>query len=131
MLIGKVLNSDATINSFYDLGSLQFIPGEQTILVIRLIQAQRSDKLRYIPENPAAEVNVFLPKTDGTDLEKSMTAFTLDKSVWYVTLEEAETELLADGNFTFEVDELGDGTNLKKGWIQNGLSRIITGGGAC
>lgn len=128
MLIGQILNSDASINSFYQLSALEFIPGEQIKLVLRLAQSQRSDKLRYIVTDPAGEVNIFLPKTDGTDEELAMTAFASDRSIWYVDISETLSEELASGNFTFEVDELGDASQITKGWVQNGLSLVITGG---
>lgn len=128
MLTGYVLNSDASVNNFNTIPSLEFIPGEQFKLVIRLIQNQRSDKLRYLVLDSDGEVNLFLPKKDGTQEELAMTAFDEDRSMWFVDISEALSEELASGNFTFEVDEHGDGDVITKGWVQNGLSLVITGG---
>lgn len=126
MLSAKILNPTATLNDFDIIDALVFIPGEQTKLVMRLVQPFRSDELRYIPVD-TADLTVYLKNKDGTDLELTMTVFDDDRSIWYSTLTSAQTEELASGNFTFDLDILGDGTQIEKGWVENGLSLQITG----
>jgi hypothetical protein len=130
MLTATVLNSSATLNSFYEIGSLEFIPGSQIRLVVKLLQSQTPNLLRFIPEDPAATLHLDMPLTDGTFDQVTMTAFSGDRSMWYADLSEAFTEDLASGNVTFTLDALGDGSVMMKGLIKNALSLTITGG-AC
>lgn len=124
MLTAKILNSDATLNNFKEIGSLDFIPGTQAELFIRLFNSQLS--LRYIPPATAI-VKIFIDKSDGTVLEKTMSALSDDRSILSTTLEEAETEEILGGNFTLEVDILGDGSNIDKGIVLNGIRKVIIG----
>lgn len=124
MITAKILNSDALLNNFKEIGSLDFVPGAEVTLVIRLFDTQLS--LRHIP--PAAAITkIFLNKTDGTILEKTMTPLTDDRSIQSVVLEEAETDVLLGGNFTLEIDVIGDGSKIEKGMVQNGLRKIVIG----
>jgi hypothetical protein len=127
MLTADVISTDATLNNFDVINSLSFIPGEQTTLFIRLKQ-DRKDGLRYM--TPSTTIFTFyLPKKDGTVLESTGTVMTDDRSIWSTTLQEVDTEDLIGGNFTFDVDLLGDGSKILKGWVQNGL--ILVNTGAC
>lgn len=127
MLLGDVLNSDASLNDFDVLGSLSFIQGEQTRLVIRLKQEQRKDKLRFVPPSTAL-LTITVQESDGTEADLVASVLDpLDRSIWYVDLQESDTELLIGGNILFSLDILGDGTKIIKGLIQNGLSLQITG----
>lgn len=123
MITATVLNSTATINDFDELGSLEFIPGAPFTLVIRLQQSQRDDLLRYIPDS-SSTLTMNLPKTDGTDLILTMTSFSDDRSIWTGTVTAADSEDLASGNITFDLDDNG---TLRKGWIESGLQLTITG----
>lgn len=124
MITAKILNSDAILNNFKEIGSLDFVPGSEVKLVIRLHDSQLD--LRRVPA-AAAVVKIFLNDTDGNEIEKTMTPLTDDRSILSVTLEESETETLLGGNFTIEEDVLGDGTQIKKGLVQNGLRRVVIG----
>lgn len=123
MLIATVLNSTASLNDFDVIGSLSFIPGEETTLVIRLQQPQRDDLLRYIPDS-GSTLSINLPRKNDDPLAKSMTALADDRSIWSATLSSSETEELATGNLFFELTESG---SVKKGLIENGLQLVITG----
>lgn len=124
MLIAAVLNPHAVLNTHQIVGAMGFIPGEATTLVIKLQQPDRVDLLRYVPIS-GSTLTVTLPLKDGSVSTLSMTAFADDRSIWSVALPPALTENLTGGNFTFDLTEAGV---LEKGWVENGLSRIITGG---
>lgn len=126
MLIASILESDATLNSFTEMSSLEFIPGEQTELVFRLKQSQRLDRLRYVAKSTSL-MTVYLPKRDGTIATVAMTAFADDRSIWHTTLQELTTQDIIGGNINFELDLNGDGSVVMKGWIPNGLSLVCTG----
>jgi hypothetical protein len=122
MLKAKVLNSDATLNNFEVISALDFIPGDAATLVIQLFQPQRKDGLRYFAAT-GATLSVFIPKTDGSELEVEMETMA-DHSIWSADLTADDTEDLVGGNFTFELTE---GLKTTKGWVENGLAVVITG----
>jgi len=124
MITAKILNSDAILNNFKEIGSLDFVPGAEVTLVIRLQDTQL--ELRHIPPATAI-VKAIFNNTDGTTLEKIMAPLTDDRSIRSVILQEAETDLLLGGNFTLEIDVLGDGSKIEKGIVINGIRKIIIG----
>lgn len=128
MLSAQILNSDATLNNFNVLDTKNFIPGEEFKLVIRVIDIEKND-LRYVP--PATTIATFtFNKNDGTTFTKTANILADDRSIMDMTIEEAESIDLAGGNFSFELDVLGDGTKIVKGQVQNGLSKNLIDG-AC
>ena len=127
MLAGTILNSDAQVNNFVEIKTKQFIPGEQFRLVIRIINDEVA--LRYIPPSTATKKITF-NKIDGETFQKlnaDITFETDDRSIMYVTIQESESLDMASGSFTFELDMLGDGSEIRKGIATNGLSRNIDG----
>jgi hypothetical protein len=117
MLTGTILNSNASLNDFRDLGSIEIIKGEQIDLVIRTIDRQTD--IRYIP--PATAIIKVIFNTSEGDLEKIMTAFTDDRSISKVTLEEVDTESILSGDLRVIIDEAGDGSIIKKGVIVDAI----------
>ena len=66
--------------------------------------------------------------TNGNTISKVSSAVDSgDRSMRKMTFSEAESALLLGGGFSFEVDVLGDGTEIKKGLVQNALSKVIEG----
>lgn len=124
MLSGQILNSDASLNNFIVIDSKGFIPGEQFDLVVRLRNDELS--LRYVPALTAIITFTF-NNTDGTTLDKVATPVDSgDRSMQKTTISEAESELLLSGNFSFTVDVLGNGTEIKKGIASNSLARFLS-----
>ena len=123
MLIATVINSDATLNKFEEIGTLSFIPGYDFTLAIRLKQPQRKDKLRYVAASGATLV-ATLQKSDSTTLSVTFTAVTGDSSMWTATVAAADNDLLIGGNFTFVLTE---GVTTTKGFVEQGLEVVITG----
>lgn len=125
MLSGQILNSDATLNNFIVTDSKGFIPGEQFDLVVRIINPELD--IRYVAPVTAIITFTFL-NTDGTELTKISAAVDAqDNSMQKMTISEADSENIIGGNFTFSVDVLGDGTEIKKGVVKNGLAKFLTG----
>jgi hypothetical protein len=123
MLTAKILNSAASLNNFKEIASLEFILGEELNLVFRLQDPQFN--LRHVPPVTAI-VKVTFNNIDGTTLEKTATEVDSgDRSMQTVNLTELETENILGGNISFQVDVLGDGTEIIKGIIYNALSKII------
>lgn len=123
MFSAEVLNSDATLNNFVSIGTLNFIPGEEIDLILRLKDTLKN--LRYIlPVTTVVTATFNL--IDGTTLEKTMTLWTDDRSIMEVTLEESETENLSGGTITLELDLNGDGSTIKKVIIRGALGREST-----
>lgn len=123
VLSAKILNSDATLNSFFEIASLDFVPGSKADLVIRLNDSQRNE--RYVPPS-AATLTVTLNNTDGTTLVKSGAILDSgDRSMWKISLSALETVDLLSGNFLFTIDVNGDTTLILKGLVNNGLRSLL------
>ena len=124
MLTCQILNSDATLNNFIDIGSKEFIPGEEFILVVRGINKELD--LRYIPLSTTVATCTLLD-IDGNTISKVATLMTDDRSIMSIAITEAESDTLASGTITFSLDELGDGTKITKGIAEGALVRSIDG----
>lgn len=99
----QMLNEDATLNSFFDIGSAKFIPGVPVKLVMRLIQISRD--LRYVPD-AASTFSLTLKKSDGTTLSKVPTFLDSgDRSLIVVNLSNVETQLLIGQNISVTITE--------------------------
>jgi len=122
MFAAHLLNSDAELNTFFEIQSLEFVPGTQIVLALKLYNVQKN--LRYIP--PVTSIlKIYMQKTDGTELEKTMAIIDADdRSMWNVTLTSADTTDLIGGNIRFELDPNGNGSVIEKGLIVNALSKL-------
>lgn len=123
MLRGRVLDEEATLNSYELIGSLDIIPGSAFTLNFQTYQPQNKDKLRYFAEDAATMV-AHLPKSDGTTLDVTMTNIGDDRSLWTGDVSSADSEDLIGGNFTFTLTEGAEDT---LGIVELGLSVILTG----
>lgn len=122
MIKGKVLNSEALLNNFIEIGALEFIAGSELKLVIRLYDDQLN--LRYIPVDTCVTKITFL-KSDNTTFEKTGIPEEDDRSIIRFSLSEVETTGLMGGNLRLSLDLLGDGTSIVRGIIANALARTI------
>ncbi len=120
MLIGKVLNSEATLNNYIYLLNKAFIQGSAFKLVIQIFNEDLG--IRYIPDIDA-EYSITLNNLDGTTLVKDgveVTVFEDDRSIMSIDISAEESEALQGGNITFMIDET-------KGIVRNAISRVIEG----
>lgn len=125
MIKAKVLNSDAVLNNYKEIGSLEFINGEQKTLNIQLFETELN--LRYVPPTTCV-VTLLFNKSDGTTLSKTASVLDSgDRSLRTVSLSESETTTLIGGNVQISLDILGDATEIRKGIILNALVRIVEG----
>lgn len=123
MITGQVLESDASLNDFTTISTLKFTPGEQITLVFRLIDEDK--ELRFVPTTSLITTLTF-NKDDGTTFTKTTTFVdVLDRSLLSVTLQEAETLTMLGGNIAMDLDIAGDASEIRKGFIFNGLSKVI------
>ena len=124
MLSGVVLNSNASLNDFREIGSLDFIPGSAIRLVIRLTQPQL-EGLRYVAAS-GATLDISIAKSDNTDETVAMAELDAgDRSLWYADLTATQTENMIGGSFSFTLTE---GATVQLGVIENGLSKSVIGG---
>lgn len=120
-----LINSEAELNNFFTISSLEFYPGGQIKMSIRLRDVQR--QIRYIPANTTV-LKAYFNQTDGTELEKTMSLIDADdRSMWTVTLTGAETEDLVGGSVRLELDELGTEVEIQIILIQGVLSKLTAG----
>ena len=123
----QLLNSQASLNNFFVIGSIEYVPGEDVRIVIRLMNPQLN--IRHIPDD-AATLDFIFPLSDGTELVKAGTMLQIqDKSIWYVDLTPLESINLASSNFQIELTD--DGV-VSKSVLFNALAKnIISGSGNC
>jgi hypothetical protein len=122
MLDVKILNSQATLNDFKEIGSLEYVPGENLDVVVRLFNSQLD--IRYIPD-PGATYTLVFEQKDGTELSKTPTELSAeDRSILTTSLTPTETENIVGSNIRVEVTE---GPEVKKGVARNALSKILLG----
>lgn len=126
MFIGKVLNSEASLNNYTSLSALGFIPGSAFRFVFQIIDDQLN--IRHIP-GPDSIVKISINNTSDGRTEFTTETFddSGDRSIRFVDLTSAETELLNGGNVFFTIDQLGDGTLIEKGYLSNPLAKNIEG----
>lgn len=123
MLSAIIINEDAELNSFYDIGSLDFVPGSDVTLCLQLTKENKQPE-RYIPP-AAAELTLKFLQVDGSELSKSATLIDADdRSLWTLDLTAAETQELVGGNILISLDVLGDASQIELGVIANGLRRV-------
>jgi hypothetical protein len=85
--------------------------------------------LRYIPPTTALR-SITFNNRDGSTLVKTnadITVLTDDRSIMSVTISELESADLASGSITFSLDMLGDGSEVRKGYIPSALSAFNEG----
>ena len=121
MYTARILNNSATLNYFQEMSAAEFVPGENLTLIFRLHQPDIN--LRYIP-NSSAIVTFTFNLSDGTTLDVVGVPNSDDRSIMTISISAANSALLLGGNVPFEIDMTGDGSNIKKGLIQNALQRI-------
>lgn len=116
----KVLNEDATLNNWQDMGSsTQIVRGADAKLILQLVQSDR--KIRYVPLSSAV-ITMDLINSDQTTLSKTATfPFADDRSIIQFTLTDAETALLISQNLIVEIVE---GSNTSIAILQQGLQMI-------
>lgn len=126
MISAQLLNSDASLNNFFTIEAVKYVPGETVKINIKLINDELG--IRYIPGG-SATVTLSFPKTDNTTLNKTATLIdTGDRSMWTVTISAAESLELASNTIEVTLDKLGDGTDLAKAMMYNTLSKNTISG---
>lgn len=126
MIKAKLLNSGASLNDFFFMDSLDFVPGENLTICIQIFDAQKN--IRYIPPL-AAELTMTFVNADGDEFDKVAAVVSADdRSMWKVSLSQVETATLAGQNIEISLDVEGDATVILKAVIANGVIRINLAG---
>lgn len=103
----QMLNTDATLNNFFDIGNARFVPNQPLKLVMRILQPEKNG-LRYVPDS-GATFSITFKNSDNTTFTKTPTVLDAgDRSIVEVSLTASETELLIGQNLTLEIDEAGE-----------------------
>jgi hypothetical protein len=130
------LTSVVSVNSFRAAEAQSFIPGENLTLNFQLRNVE--EDIRFIPLDPAAIITLKFITSDEsaaipnvlTKTATSITAF--DLSLIAVSFTQLETEVLLGGVIELTIDELGDGSSIKKAVLRGALIReVISGEGCC
>ena len=122
----QVLNSDAILNSFQDIGILKFTNGDDVVLIMRLWQPDKN--IRYIPAS-GATITCDFKKSDNTTIAKTATIpFADDRSIIQFTLSNTETPDIITQNLLVEVDE---GGSISHAFKQSVIQKVTTDNLGC
>jgi flagellar capping protein FliD len=127
VLIGKVLNSQATLNNFIYIGTLLFVPGLSLKINMRLFDDELN--LRFVIEDPNATVKIILNKSNNLQEEVNGIFINGDHSLVQFSLTSLQTQDLLGGNVVIEIDEHGDGSSILQAMSKQALSKEILVGG--
>ena len=126
MINAQLLNSQASLNNYFAIESISYVPGENVKINIKIINPELN--IRLIPD-ASAIVTMTFRKTDNTDLVKTATLIDADdRSMWTVSLTALESADIASNVIQVSLDNIGDGSDIDKAVIPNGLSKILTSG---
>lgn len=126
MIQAKLLNSNASLNDFFTLEAVQFIPGENLTLAIQIFDVQKGN--RYIPPAGATMTMTFVDSNSTLFTRAAAVIDANDRSMWKASLSQADTATLAGQNIIVILDVNGDGTIISKSLIENGVIRINLSG---
>lgn len=132
MIYAKLLNSEASLNNFFELDAIEYVPGENLTLAVRLFDSQR--QIRYIPPLAATLEFKFLTTVAGVDTELDIAGTVInadDRSMWSVELTPAQTELLSSGNVQLTLDVNGDASVIYKTVLRAILTKRFLSGDDC
>ena len=124
MLTAKVLNSNASLNSFSSVSSIDFIMNDTVKVNFQLFDTD--EQLRYVPPSSAVITLVFNKGNEAT-LEKVATPNVDDRSLVSVDFTTDDTKELVGGNVIIKLDIKGDGSEIRTGVIQNAMRKVVTG----
>jgi hypothetical protein len=116
-LAAKLLNTSATLNSFRQVNSISIARGETVDLFVQLVDLDQNG-LRYIPVS-GATLQMQLPRSNEVLADVNQTRqiinrgiaraainpFPEDRSIWKVTLVEADTLSLVSNSLRLELTE--------------------------
>jgi hypothetical protein len=124
MITAKIINSEASVNQFKYLETVEFVVGTNIKFAFRLYDTELKE--RHVPPDTAI-VKMYFNTTDDVELEleADYIAETDDRSMWYVEITAEQSESLLGGNARIELDVAGDGSDIKKGMIIAALSKIV------
>lgn len=119
----QIINSDAVLNNFFEIGNATFVPGQPLKINMRIQQTERD--LRYVP-TAAATFSMTLQTSDPN------TSITVtpdfidqgDRSLVTVSLTGTQTQNLISQGLTLEIT---DGTLSCVAIKQQGLKAVKTG----
>src|SRR3970040_755128 len=107
MLKAKLLNSEASLNDYFFIEALEFVPGQNLTIALQLFDGQRN--IRFIPP-AAAELTLAMIDSEGAEFEVDAELIDADdRSMWKVELSQEQVETLAGQNIVLELDIDGDG----------------------
>ena len=127
MLDIKLINSQATLNYYFYISSVQYSTSESVTINFQLFDVDSG--VRFIPSS-SATCNVTFKQNDGTMLTVAASFLfnPSDLSMWKVSLTAMQVANIVGSNFQVTLDVLGDGTNIQQALGVNLLSPIYFDG---
>lgn len=123
----KLIKNYANINNFDFASEWTVREGDQNNLYFQIVNLDQ-DSLRYLPTNVSYSLQVTFPAVNGDNVivKTAVQADSLDRSVWYVTLN--STDLPSSGNVQFALTE---GTAIRRWGALSALQVEKLNDGGC
>lgn len=125
----KLINAQATLNSFSYLETKKYTPNLALVIKLQIIDEELGIRLMA---NPTSTCKVYFQLSDGTELEKTATLLfssaPTDLSMWTVSLTAQNTIDIIGSNFRVQLDMLADTTDVRIGMAYNVLSKVVFDG---
>lgn len=127
----RAINSDGTLNNFYQLDKINIVKENAATVRIQLIDLEKKlkeDALRYIPASGATmTVTFFRSQTADVVTKNASNPFADDRSIWQVALTAAEAAKVSSG---FLLVTLTEGSTITKLKV-DGLVSASSASGTC
>jgi len=95
------------------MNQVQITPGETSVIMFQLVDLDAPDKSmnRYIPD-PAATISAKIPNLNSANIINKIptSPFSLDKSIWQISLSASETSSMSGVNLEVTLTE---GVNIR------------------
>ncbi len=122
-LTAKILKNVQNVNSFEVSTEWKLRQGNPTTIYFQLADGEQVDAkgepLRYMPEAGATVSATFSSIISANTIGKTATQpYSLDTSIWAISLSAADSNKIAQGNFTFTLTE---GSVVRTASVQNAI----------
>lgn len=128
MISVHLINSEATLNDFFPLSSVEYTPGDVFTVAFQIFNSQKD--LRYV-QSANAEVTVTFTNTDGDETELDGPAVVVhagDRSLWKIPVTAAESAVIGASNLKITLDVEGDAVSVFSAILKNALSKNLLSG---
>ena len=130
MLQGRLINREATLNTFWPVANYPYSPGDYLTLKFQVLAANppvEGDVFRYVLPATATLAAYYLNATgvETATASAPVVVDALDRSLWSLAFTVAEVNAFSSMNLKIVVNLLGDGTQLYSFILKRALAKNL------